>query len=104
MSMLNFDSSGKFIGVNHSLVGYRQAKKEEASLKTSNDLRFLKSEAKMENIFDKEYWSLYQKDSALQPLKFSNGKTQEDIVEEIVSLIKKGKKVIFLHGVCGTGK
>jgi len=53
---------------------------------------------------DREYWSLYQNNQSLQPLKFSNGKTQEDVVKEIVNLIKEGKKVIFLHGVCGTGK
>ena len=31
-------------------------------------------------------------------------KNQENIVKEIVELIKVGKKVIFLYGVCGTGK
>jgi len=50
------------------------------------------------------YWSLYENNKKLQPLRFSNGKTQEDVVNEVVNLIKKGKKVIFIHGVCGTGK
>jgi Rad3-related DNA helicase len=53
-------------------------------------------------------WSLYQKnegkDEFLAPLVFSNGKTQEDVVKEVVDEIKKGTKVIFIKGVCGTGK
>lgn len=40
----------------------------------------------------------------LEPLKFSNGKTQEDVVKEILKHIKEGKRAIFLRGVCGTGK
>lgn len=54
-------------------------------------------------------WSLYLNDNngeikSLPPLKFSNGKSQEDIVNEIISAIQKGHKVIFVKGVCGTGK
>jgi len=62
-------------------------------------------------------WSLYDKienpDSVnpfdsdgekLEPLKFSNGKTQADIVKEILDAIKNGEKLIFIKGVCGTGK
>lgn len=49
-------------------------------------------------------WSLYQNDKFLGPLKFSNRKTQEDIVNEIINLIKEGNKVIFVKGMCGTGK
>ncbi|MDP3966545.1 MAG: helicase C-terminal domain-containing protein [archaeon] len=49
-------------------------------------------------------WSLYENEKFLEPLKFSNGKTQEDVVKEILELISKGKKIIFVHGVCGTGK
>jgi len=49
-------------------------------------------------------WSLYEKEKYLAPLKFSNGKTQEDIVHEVLNEIKKGKRVIFIHGACGTGK
>lgn len=40
----------------------------------------------------------------LNPLQFSNGKTQADIVKEILDEIKKGTKIIFIKGVCGTGK
>ena len=50
-------------------------------------------------------WSLRKKDGGeLAPLQFSNGKTQEDVVNEIKDAIKEGCKVIFLHGMCGTGK
>ena len=49
-------------------------------------------------------WSLYEKDKELKPLIFSNGKNQEDIVREIIDSIKQGNKIIFLKGVCGTGK
>jgi len=49
-------------------------------------------------------WNLYQNGKFLEPLTFSNGKTQEDIVKEVLDAIKGGNKVIFIHGVCGTGK
>ncbi|MHA1574983.1 MAG: helicase C-terminal domain-containing protein [Alphaproteobacteria bacterium] len=49
-------------------------------------------------------WNLYEGEKFLEPLKFSNGKTQEDIVKEVMGEIENGKKVIFIHGVCGSGK
>ncbi len=49
-------------------------------------------------------WSLYNEDKFLEPLNFSNGKSQEDIVKEVLDSINKGNKIIFIHGVCGTGK
>ena len=49
-------------------------------------------------------WSLYNNSEFLKPLKFSNGKTQEDVVNEVFDLIKQGTKVIFIRGMCGTGK
>ncbi len=50
-------------------------------------------------------WSLFdEKGVLLEAKRFSNGKTQEDIVTEVVTEIKKGKKIIFIHGVCGSGK
>ena len=49
-------------------------------------------------------WSLYQGNNFLKPLRFSNGKTQEDIVNEVLESIKEGYKIIFIKGVCGTGK
>jgi Rad3-related DNA helicase len=65
----------------------------------------------------KSKWSFYEKTPTqnssdifntegklLEPLKFSNGKTQQDVVEETMQAIKEGHKIIFIHGVCGTGK
>ncbi len=56
-------------------------------------------------------WSLHEKkgennqqETKLDPLIFSNGKSQEDIVTEIKRSIDEGNKIIFLHGVCGSGK
>ncbi|HLC86949.1 MAG TPA: helicase C-terminal domain-containing protein [Candidatus Nanoarchaeia archaeon] len=49
-------------------------------------------------------WSLYNKEKFLKPLVFSNNKTQEDIVKEVLEAIKDGHKIIFIHGMCGTGK
>lgn len=49
-------------------------------------------------------WNLYENGKFLKPLKFSNGKTQEDVVKEILEGIKEGHKVIFINGKCGTGK
>ncbi len=53
-------------------------------------------------------WSLYEniveETRFLSPLKFSNGKTQEDIVSEVIKEIEEGHKIIFIKGVCGTGK
>jgi hypothetical protein len=49
-------------------------------------------------------WNLYQNEEFLKPLCFSNGKTQDDVVGETIKAIESGKKIIFIHGVCGTGK
>ena len=49
-------------------------------------------------------WNLYQEKDFLKPLRFSNGKTQEDVVKEVLDSIKEGYKTIFIRGVCGTGK
>lgn len=51
-------------------------------------------------------WSLYKKegDKFLDPLKFVNGKTQEGVVKEVLDAVEAGNKIIFIHGVCGTGK
>lgn len=55
-------------------------------------------------------WSLYEnKEDAknpefLKPLVFSNGKSQENVVKEVLEAIEQGFKVIFIKGVCGTGK
>jgi len=50
-------------------------------------------------------WSLYDKSGKyLEPLKFSNGKTQEDVVNEVLEAIKEDHKIIFIKGICGSGK
>jgi Rad3-related DNA helicase len=50
-------------------------------------------------------WSLIdKKGEKLKPLVFSNGKTQEDIVNEVLKAINEGNKIIFLKGMCGSGK
>jgi Rad3-related DNA helicase len=60
-------------------------------------------------------WNLYERNDEgegifdlsgdkLAPLTFSNGKTQADIVEEINKAISDGYKIIFVHGMCGSGK
>ncbi len=49
-------------------------------------------------------WNLYSDGKFLKPLVFSNGKSQEDITNEVLEAVKKGSKIIFIKGVCGTGK
>jgi len=49
-------------------------------------------------------WNLYQDNKFLEPLKFSNGKSQEDVVKEVLNAVEQGHKIIFIHGICGTGK
>lgn len=49
-------------------------------------------------------WSLYKEGKFLEPLVFSNGKSQKDIVKEVLDEIKHGNNVLFIKGVCGTGK
>ncbi len=49
-------------------------------------------------------WSLEEEGEKLEPLRFSNNKTQQDIVKEILDTIKEGYKIIFVKGVCGSGK
>ncbi|MEX2017129.1 MAG: helicase C-terminal domain-containing protein [Candidatus Pacearchaeota archaeon] len=104
---LTFDefSSGK--GGNRGIYKERA---EKEPLKTSASLEFLKEEKEVGTILSEKYWSLYSDNEKaekikLHPLKFTNGKTQEDIVKEVVELVKdKSHKVIFIHGTCGTGK
>src|SRR3989344_434939 len=49
-------------------------------------------------------WSLFEDEKELKPLVFSNGKTQADVVKEVLDSIKEGYKIIFIKGQCGTGK
>ncbi len=79
---------------------------QQEQLKTSASLAFLQTvqEKTLEPIRDEREWSLHANGTFLSPLSFSNGKTQVDVVKEIVAHIKQGKKTILLRGVCGTGK
>jgi len=43
-------------------------------------------------------WNLYQNNKFLEPLKFSNGKSQEDVVQEVLDSVKQGHKIIFIRG------
>ena len=52
----------------------------------------------------KPEWSLREDGKELEPLQFSNGKTQQDVVGEILEAIDEGYKIIFVKGVCGSGK
>ncbi|MEK6909399.1 MAG: helicase C-terminal domain-containing protein [Nanoarchaeota archaeon] len=78
---------------------------QKGNLKDSSSLSFLK-ETKEENRSDifSINWDLNDEKGKIPPLKFSNNKTQEDVVNEILNLIKEGSRIIFLHGACGTGK
>ena len=120
MSRLNFDSEGKLIGIDGENVKKKKTfvkiKRHGFSRRNGGEDGEFEGEGeglrrgeekiwrKFENSGDSKYWSLHKNGARLEPLKFSNGKTQEDVVREIVELIKNGEKAIFLHGVCGTGK
>ena len=49
-------------------------------------------------------WSLFKNNQKLEPLVFSNGKSQKDLIKEIIQATEQGYKIIFLKGMCGTGK
>ena len=49
-------------------------------------------------------WSLHDNEKELKPLVFSNGKTQADVVKEVYDAVGEGYKMIFIKGVCGSGK
>ena len=54
--------------------------------------------------FKRMKWSLYNQEKYLEPLVFSNGKSQLDVVKETIKAINEGHKIIFIKGICGTGK
>jgi len=49
-------------------------------------------------------WSFYKDNIYLEPLVFSNKKSQLDVAKEVIKAIKENHKVIFIKGVCGSGK
>jgi Rad3-related DNA helicase len=89
------------IGVN---VDENEENYDNDGLITSDKLEFLKEDKINVDIFDNPFWDLNIGEKKIKPLVFSNGKSQEDIVKEIVESVKSGDKVILLHGVCGSGK
>ncbi len=106
MNRLLFDEGGRFIGVNNPEGSIEQEfnRNTDNSLMTSKELTFLDKEEIIKQHSDSTYWSLYLDGTKLGPLKYSNGKTQEDVVREVTDLIRQGRKIIFVHGGCGTGK
>ena len=122
MGKLLFDSNGRLLKKealkdlkigDYTLNGRKENSKRNAKfeninepslpLKTSLSLEFLKEDTALGDLFSTDYWSLHSGEEKLEPLKFTNGKNQEDIVREVVELSKK-HKVIFIHGTCGSGK
>lgn len=110
---LKFNAQGKLVGVDGAWLnrtkipeGADNGEPELApsELKTSASLTFLRQRGNQEAEADSEAWSLHRDGVKLAPLKFSNGKTQSDVVDEVAQLIAQGKKVILIQGVCGTGK
>jgi len=49
-------------------------------------------------------WNLYRDGGLVPPLIYSDGRTQEDVVQEILDMFKEGKRIVFLQGAVGTGK
>ena len=112
MGRIIFGNDGKPAGVdgtkNSNIEDYgvdkiKNSDENEVELRDSSSLEFLKEKKVAGDVPSKDYWSLYQDEKMLEPLKFENGKTQEDVIREIVEL-SKDHKVIFLHGTCGSGK
>ncbi|MFA5764365.1 MAG: helicase C-terminal domain-containing protein [archaeon] len=49
-------------------------------------------------------WNLYEDEKELKPLVFSNGKSQEAVIREVIESVNAGNNIIFIRGVCGSGK
>lgn len=109
MSRLGFDARGRLAVIDGKIIDYLEEKEvdggESALLHTSKDITFLQQDSKEEDSeVDSDCWSLYEGKKKLSPLIFSNKKSQEDVVREVVAQIKTGKKIILIRGMCGTGK
>src|SRR3989339_406992 len=119
MSLLKFDSSGRLSSVGERSVNeekkrdenYKKVKEENfdflkdeednhdfksssRDLKKTDSLHFLNQGEETFNI-NKGFWDFNIEGNPISPLKFSNGKTQEDIVKEVVDLIRQGNKIIL---------
>jgi len=114
--VLQFNEDGRLVGVSGVITeSLNKGNKtdqgdgeegyvSESGLKKSSDLAFLEEDEKFEKVVGEIGWSLHEGDKFLKPITYSDGKSQKDTVKEIVDLIKGGQKIIFLYGVCGTGK
>ncbi len=49
------------------------------------------------------YWGLYEKGKLCKPRKYSTGKTQEDVIREIIEAFES-YEIVALKGAVGTGK
>ncbi|MBS3099998.1 DUF2075 domain-containing protein [Candidatus Pacearchaeota archaeon] len=108
MTQLNFNSDGS-ISIPDSVkkdidIEERFVKNRIPALDIWDSADNLDDENEYNSGEDVSGFNLYSNNQKLNPLKFSNGKNQEDISNEIIREIKNGKKVIFVRGVCGTGK
>ncbi len=102
MTKLIFDPEGNLVGMNKGKSLCLEDFSEESKQRQTQHLEFLE-DVKLDKP-SRKFWSLYSGGKEQEPLTFSNGKTQEDVIEEIHTLVKEGSKVIFLKGACGTGK
>lgn len=123
---VRYDYLGEGVIVEKNFNGfvkeYKQMDFESFSFKERED-KYDEDDEKINDIFDNKYseinynddkeyhnsddvngFNLYNKGNKCNALVFSNGKSQEDIVNEVVNKIKEGKKILFIRGVCGTGK
>lgn len=91
--MLDFDNNGKVI-----------VPRENKDIKARWSLYKNTSESDYESTNSSILDSYEVKGEQLDPLKFTNGKTQEDVVKEVMRAVDEGHKIIFVHGVCGSGK
>ncbi|MBI2628966.1 DEAD/DEAH box helicase family protein [Candidatus Pacearchaeota archaeon] len=105
-SQLKFNADGSIDLPDSVKEDLEKQKKEMKELDIWDDLdENTGDEEKEYNLNDNvSGFNLYSQNSRLNPLMFSNNKTQEDVVSEVMDLIQKGKRVIFIKGVCGTGK
>ncbi len=109
MERMKFDSDGNLVSVDgmdvRDKIGLSDGGKFGGA---ANYATYAEVEAitpiKTINLEEGFVWGLYHEGKNLEPLKFSNGKTQTDVAMEIIDAVKSGCKVIFLKGVCGTGK
>ena len=102
--MVDFDENGRIIvpGSEHISTGKPIVRKSVWSLyKKKNEVD---SDDDIPGTLSSILPDYEKEGDILHPLKFSNGKTQSDVVKEVMGEIDKGEKIIFIRGVCGSGK